>query len=641
MGRPGSLAAASSRRRRRHHPANEVGRRPRSRLTMTQPGRRLVISHDARNDLGTVREDASAAARPRNAERASGHTPTHNGAMNTNHDGEQPAASGHVDRPVAVRLVSDRAAARLAKALTALSAVLLVLAVVLLLLNRDLGFKALSPHLFLVPGFAVVGLVLAVRRPDHAIGWLFVGMGLVAAVQAFAFEYAVRALVTAPGSLPAAAWMAWLATWTFLLNLPALALLLLLFPDGRVPSPRWRVVPWLLGVAIAGVTVWVMLQPGPLDLSVVKIDNPARIAALDDPAIHAVGVVPNILTFLTLFVGSVACALAPFVRRRRAGPIERQQLKWLAFVAGGSGLAGATGLLLISFASSAATIVGGLLLVVALVGVAVGIPVAVGLAILRYRLYDIDRVINRTLVYGLLTAVLGLGYAGVVLVLGQVFGGVGGNPPRWAVAGATLAMAALFQPLRRRIQRAVDQRFNRRRYDTARTIQAYSARLRDQVDLDTLTGELLAVVDQTMQPTQASVWLRDNPPHHARRQPDLSADGGCVGTLSLDTAGHTGWRGRGRAFGACCFAGKLRSPAHASGDAATGTTSGRRPLRHCPRQPLRHSLRVGGAYPLASLAERISAGQSPSWGQSAAKTAADWPPSGEWSERSARCASRD
>jgi hypothetical protein len=190
------------------------------------------------------------------------------------------------------------------------------------------------------------------------------------------------------------------------------------------------------------------------------------------------------------------------------GPIERQQLKWLALVAAASGLAGAAGFLMAGFASSAAAVVGWLLLVVALVGVAVGIPVAVGLAILRYRLYDIDRVITRTLVYVLLTAVLGLGYAGVVLTLGQL---LGRHNSSLAVAGATLAMAALVQPLRRRIQRLVDRRFNRRRYSAAQTIAAFSARLRDQVDLDTLTGELLAVADQTMQPTQASLWLRDNP----------------------------------------------------------------------------------------------------------------------------------
>ena len=429
--------------------------------------------------------------------------------MKTNQSGKRSPAGRRVDGPDGSSLVSAHAATRLVWTLTALSALLLVLAVVLLVLNRDLGFRVLSPHLFVVPGFAVVGLVLAVRRPGHTIGWLFVGMGLVAAVQAFSFEYAIRALVTAPGSLPAAFWMAWLAAWTWTLNLPALALLLLWFPDGRVPSPRWRVVPWLLGVAVAGITVWTMLQPGPIDLSVVKIANPAGLAALDGPTVHALGNVPSILAFLTLFVGSVACALAPFVRRRRADPIERQQLKWLAFVAAASGLAGAAGFLMVGFGHSAVAIIGGLLLLLTLTGIAIGIPVAVGLAILRYRLYDIDQVINRTLVYALLTAVLGLGYAGVVLTLGQL---LGRRNSSLAVAGATLAMAALFQPLRSRIQQLVDRRFNRRRYNAGQTIQAFSARLRDQVDLDTLTGELLAVAEQTMQPTQASVWLRDNPP---------------------------------------------------------------------------------------------------------------------------------
>jgi hypothetical protein len=137
-----------------------------------------------------------------------------------------------------------------------------------------------------------------------------------------------------------------------------------------------------------------------------------------------------------------------------------------------------------------------------------GIPVAIGVAVLRYRLYNIDRLIHRTLVYGVLTAVLGLGYAGAVLVLGHLFGGVARDPPSWVVAGATLAVAALFQPARRRVQQMVDRRFNRRRYDVARAIEGFSGRLRDQVDLDTLTGELLAVVNQTVEPTKATLWLR-------------------------------------------------------------------------------------------------------------------------------------
>jgi hypothetical protein len=196
-------------------------------------------------------------------------------------------------------------------------------------------------------------------------------------------------------------------------------------------------------------------------------------------------------------------------RLERAQGLERGQLKWFAYAVAlvGVSLAVHLAALTVGF-----PLVESATLVVLLVAI-LGVPVAIGIAVLRYRLYDIDRLINRTLVYGLLTALLAGVYALVVLVLGQLFGGIGGNPPSWVVAGATLTVAALFQPARRRIQAVVDRRFNRRKYDAARTVEAFSARLRDEVDLDALSAELLAVVDQTMQPTAASLWLR--PPDEA------------------------------------------------------------------------------------------------------------------------------
>jgi hypothetical protein len=191
------------------------------------------------------------------------------------------------------------------------------------------------------------------------------------------------------------------------------------------------------------------------------------------------------------------------VRFRRAVGVERQQLKWFGYGVALLTLLGVFG----PIADAAGPVTRALVFPV----LVSGIPAAIGIAVLRYRLYDIDRIINRTLVYGLLTALLGGVYAGVVLILGQLFGGIGDSPPSWVIASATLAAAALFQPARHRIQVAVDRRFNRRRYNTATTIQAFSTRLRDQIELDTLTAELLAVVDQTVEPTQVSLWLRPTP----------------------------------------------------------------------------------------------------------------------------------
>jgi hypothetical protein len=219
------------------------------------------------------------------------------------------------------------------------------------------------------------------------------------------------------------------------------------------------------------------------------------------PALARVLVVPAVAGMVVVLVSVLVGAGSLVVRFRRARGVERLQLRWLALAA-----ALAAGLLLVAlvagYLGKDPVVLASMCLCVAL------LPLATGAAILRYRLYDLDRIISRTLAYGLLTVLLGAVYVGLVLALGQLFGGFGTETPSWAVAGATLAVAAMFQPARRRIQQVVDRRFNRRKYNATMTIALFSARLREQVDLDTLAVELLAVVDQTMQPAAASLWLR-------------------------------------------------------------------------------------------------------------------------------------
>ena len=338
--------------------------------------------------------------------------------------------------------------------------------------------------------FLVVGCVLVARRPDNRIGWIFTAVGLLTMAAILAEGYTTFAYVTHPGPLPGRLVAAWVFTWIWLpIGMLTVVFPLLLFPTGRSLSPGWRPVSWL---AVGGTVAWTVvgaLNPS-LDVVTGTIPNPIGVAGANPNA----GLVGAVLNGLLLFL-LAAAIVSMAVRFRRSRGVERQQLKWFAY-------AGA----MVVLAILSTNVVPGLgnlpwVMVVAL-------PVAVGIAILRYRLYDLDRLINRTLVYGLLTALLAGVYAGVVLVLGQLFGGVAGNPPSWAVAGATLAVAALFQPARRRIQAVVDRRFNRRKYDAARTVEAFSVRLRDEVDLDALSTELLAVVDQTIQPTAVSLWLR-------------------------------------------------------------------------------------------------------------------------------------
>jgi hypothetical protein len=347
--------------------------------------------------------------------------------------------------------------------------------------------------------FMTVGAVVVSRQPHNRIGWLCCAAGLLGGLAAFSGEYARYALGPHGGSLPGGLAMAWLNAWvgTFWAGL-VLSFLLLLFPTGRLPSRRWRPVAWACTVCVTALCVLDAVMPGPLDAS--GQPNPLGIDSAQAALKRSYAVL--ILCFVLLTLG---CAGSVVVRFRRAGGVERQQLKW--FAAGAGQLAvlfalalGVPGLWNRWVSLTVSDVVFGISFAL--------IPVTIGIAILRYRLYDIDRLIRRTLVYGLLTALLAAVYASLALSLGQLFGDIGAEPPSWAVAGATLAVAALFQPARRRIQQAVDRRFNRRRYDTTKTIEAFSTRLRHHVDLDTLTSELLEVVDRTMEPTKASLWLR-------------------------------------------------------------------------------------------------------------------------------------
>jgi hypothetical protein len=363
-------------------------------------------------------------------------------------------------------------------------------------------------------GPPLLGGLLAARRPSNPYGWLWVAYGLGWTVVGFTNAYVTYASASGIKVLGWAGLIAWVNGFAFVSLLGLTALILLLFPDGRPPSRRWRWLVWAIGVLVVVTTIAGALLPAE---AADPIQNPLAVTG----SIEAVADAVANVGLTVLFIAILVSAGSLLWRFRRARGLERQQLKWLAY--GGAFLAAYIALDLVSL--TPAGLVDALIEALTFGALYVG----VGMAVLRYRLYEIDRLINRTLVYGLLTAVLGLGYAATVLVLGELFGGIGDQPPSWIVAGATLAVAALFQPARRRIQAVVDQRFNRRKYDMAKTVQAFSTRLRDEIDLDTLSAELLAVADQTMQPTAMWLWLR--PPTHGalgvspgQGKPPLTAD---------------------------------------------------------------------------------------------------------------------
>ncbi len=401
-----------------------------------------------------------------------------------------------------------RAAAPLAWSLCLLCVTLAVTGPILGLLNGrtareifvDEGIVTIA---ILVVTFAVVGALVASQRPENPIGWIFCAAALFQGLSISGYEYATYALLTQPGSLPLGAEVAWLDQWIWA---PGLGLILvflpLLFPDGQPPSRRWRPVAWLGGLSIGMIVVPAMiLLWSERGAALVRPEGP-----VEEGTSHALFVVVEFAGFPLMLLAGLGAVVSLFVRFRQARGDERQQIKWFA---------SASALSLVFIFVVEGRLVraesGPLEVIVALSGLLVvpTIPIATGIAILRHRLYDIDRLINRTLVYGALTVSLASVYLGVVVSLQYVFRSLTGGGSQLVIVASTLAIAALFSPLRRRIQDFVDRRFYRGKYDAAQVLAAFSSKLRDETDLDRLNGDLVAVVRETVQPAHVSLWLRE------------------------------------------------------------------------------------------------------------------------------------
>lgn len=347
-----------------------------------------------------------------------------------------------------------------------------------------------------VPAYATVGALIAARHGRNPVGWLCLLLALVLVTQDIAWQYASRGVLIAPGSLPAAVWMDWYATLCGACWFVLPTLILLHFPTGQIASRRWRWAAWwtLGNLVIAMGTTLVGPRLNFSDTNPTTI--PAIATAAD--AVYSVLVWSQLAALLAAFVSLV-------LRWRRAGGIERQQLKWLAYSGAVIVVAGVVAL--VPGSVWGASVFSVLLGAVAIGGLSIGVPTAIGIAILRYHLFDIDFLINRTLVYSVLTALLGLIYVGSVVALQRLLTPVAGQSNQLAVVGSTLAIATLFQPLRRQIQRVIDRRFYRRRYSARRTLESYGTKLRAQTDLHQLTDDLVHVVQDTLQPAHVSLWL--------------------------------------------------------------------------------------------------------------------------------------
>lgn len=395
--------------------------------------------------------------------------------------------------------MSVRFASRLAWSLCAAALVLYALALLMILLARseagDFAWRAQAIDVVGSVGAPVLGGLIASRRPESPIGWMWLGIGLGFALSSFGGSYATYAL--GPGTLPAprtlgtlVAGMGWIGAITLM------PLLLLVFPDGRLPSRRWRFLAWT--VVAAGTLVLILGPFAPGRSGFAPVENPFGVGGAAGQAIFVLvnaGVV-------VVLIAIVLSALSLVFRFRRAVGDERQQIKWFAYAAvlfssliplDLLGLSGLFGDLPWSMLNTVTVL---------------GLYAAIGVAILKHRLYEIDLIINRTLVYATLTVTLALLYLGGVVVLQALFRALAGSESRLAVVASTLAIAALFVPLRRRVQGFVDRRFYRSKYDATKTLEAFSSKLRDETDLDRLGEELVSVVHGTMQPEHVSLWLR-------------------------------------------------------------------------------------------------------------------------------------
>src|SRR5215218_2540751 len=410
--------------------------------------------------------------------------------------------------------MSARAVSWLAWSVCALSLALTALSLLLLALNLSHPnshiFGAWLDGTLSALSYAPVGALIASRHPANPVGWLLCLYGLVISLSGFSAQYATYALLARPDSLPGGEVMAWITSWILPIINGLTVFYILLFPTGRLPGRRWR---WLAWLSVAFVVVGVILaafSPGALLGMLGPIRNPLGVEGFTN--------VYKAVLFTMAPLLTLAAALAVFLRLRRAMGVERQQIKWFTYAAVAT-----------VSATILAYIIPGVIdtptwferLGYALNIVTIpAIPVAIGIAILRYRLYDIDLIINRTLVYGLLTATLAVVYFGGVATTQAIFGALTGQEqqPQLAVVISTLAIAALFIPLRRRIQSFIDRSFYRRKYDARKTFEAFSAKLRDETDLDALSKDLVGVVKETMQPKHISLWLHPDGTQKDKKQ---------------------------------------------------------------------------------------------------------------------------